>query len=296
MRFTYAEAMVDPTFYVSLAQQTERCGYDGFLVPDSVAYPLESDSTYPFTPDGNREFLEGKPFLEPFALISALGTVTSSIRFVVSVLKLPIRHPIHTAKLASSAAVLSQDRLVLGVGVSPWPDDYAFTATPWKNRGMRMDACIEIVRDLMAGGFVEHHDELYDFDPIQIRPVPAREVPILIGGHSDAALRRAARLDGWIHGGGGEPGDLERLLDRLDDFRAEAGTLDKPFEVHVISGEAYSLDGLAQLEERGVTDVCVGFRWPYEVGPDTETLQTKLDAIEKYATTVIEPFRARSAG
>src|SRR4249919_2745984 len=109
MRFTYAESMTDPRYYIPLAQAAEAAGYHAMTIADSVAYPLESDAKYPYTPDGNREFLEGKPFLEPFALISALGSVTSTIRFVISVLKLPIRHPVHTAKLASSAAILSQD-------------------------------------------------------------------------------------------------------------------------------------------------------------------------------------------
>ena len=123
MRFTYAEAMTDPTFLAPLARAAEDAGYDAFLVPDSVAYPEVSDSRYPFSPDGSREFLEDKPFLEPFALIGALAMVTERIRFTISVLKLPIRHPVHTAKLASTAAVLSGNRLTLGVGVSPWPED-----------------------------------------------------------------------------------------------------------------------------------------------------------------------------
>jgi len=100
LRFTYAEALTDPSYMAPLAQAADAAGYDAFLVPDSVAYPEVSDSIYPFTPDGSREFLEDKPLLEPFALISALAMVTERIRFTVSVLKLPVRHPLHTAKLA----------------------------------------------------------------------------------------------------------------------------------------------------------------------------------------------------
>lgn len=291
MRFSYAEAMTDPSFYVPLAQAAEAAGYDSFIVPDSIAYPEVSDSTYPFSPDGNREFLDDKPFLEPFALIAALGTVTDRIRYVISVLKLPIRHPVHTAKLASSAAVLSNDRLVLGVGVSPWPEDYELTGTPWAVRGRRMDECIAIVRGLMAGGYYEHHSDLYDIPSIKMSPSPAQQVPIMIGGHSDAALRRAARLDGWLHGGGGTPEELDRLLDRLDQIRVEEGTQNQPFEIHVISAEAYTVDGLRRLEDKGVTDVCVGFRWPYEVGPDPEPLADKLDHIARYAERVIAKVR-----
>ena len=113
----------------------KAAGYDSFLIPDSVAYPEESDSRYPFTEDGSREFLEDKPILEPFALVSALAMVTERIGFTISVLKLPIRHPVHTAKLAASAAVLSNNRLTLGVGVSPWPDDDVLGQLAYKRHG-----------------------------------------------------------------------------------------------------------------------------------------------------------------
>src|SRR4051794_24874474 len=129
--------MIDPAFYAPLARASEEAGYDNFVVPDSIAYPRESDATYPYNPDGTREFLEDKPFLEPFSLIPALGAVTERIRFTTFVVKLPIRHPVLVAKQAGSTAVLTGDRLVLGVGTSPWPEDYALTDVPWERRGER---------------------------------------------------------------------------------------------------------------------------------------------------------------
>ncbi len=290
LRFTYAEAMTDPAHLAPLAQSAEAAGYDGFLVPDSVAYPEESDSLYPFTPDGSREFLEDKPFIEPFTLISALAMVTERIRFTISVLKLPIRHPVHTAKLAASTAVLSNNRLNLGVGVSPWPEDYAITGTPWSRRGKRMDECIDIVSGLLDGGYHSHHGEIFDIESIKICPVPTERVPILVGGHGAPALRRAARLDGWIHGGGTD--DLDELIEALHVLRRESGKEGEPFEIHVMSADAFGVDGLRRLEEKGVTDVIVGFRWPYTVGPDTEPLQDKIDALERFAETTIAAYRA----
>ena len=111
MRFNFAEAGTDPSFYLPLARRARRPGYDGFIVPDSIAYPAVSDTKYPFNPDGSREFLEDKPFLDPFALIAALGAVTERLRFVTFVIKLPIRHPVLVAKQAASVAVLTGDRL-----------------------------------------------------------------------------------------------------------------------------------------------------------------------------------------
>jgi probable F420-dependent oxidoreductase len=283
--------MTDPAFYLPLARAVEEAGYDSMVVPDSICYPEEADSRYPFNPDGTREFLEDKPFLEPFSLIPAMGAVTERIRFVTFVLKLPIRNPVLVAKQATSTAVLTGNRLLLGVGTSPWREDYDVLGVPWEGRGRRMDEEVAIVRGLSAGGYFEHHGEVFDVPSIKIAPVPSEPLPILIGGHGEAALRRAARDgDGWLHGGG-NPEDLPGLLERLGELREEAGTAGKPFEVHVISMDAFSVDGVRRLEEQGVTDVIVGFRWPYEVGPDIESLTDKIDKLRWFADSVIDKTR-----
>ena len=283
--------MTDPSFYPALAQAAEEAGYDSMIVPDSICYPLHSDSVYPFNPDGSREFLEDKPFIEPFALIPALGAVTSRLRFTTFVLKLPVRDPVLTAKQATSVAVLTGGRLALGVGVSPWREDYEVLGIPWEGRGRRMDEEIAILRGLAAGGYFEYHGQVFDLPPVKIAPVPPEPIPILIGGHSDAALRRAARSgDGWMHGGG-NPADLPGLLDKLARFRHEEGTEGRPFEIHVISADAYTPDGVRRLEDQGVTDLIVGFRWPYTTGPDLEPLETKLTHLRHYAETTIPKTR-----
>ncbi len=292
MRFSYAESMTDPSSYIPLARAAEEAGYDSMVVPDSICYPRDSASVYPFNPDGTREFLEDKPFLEPFSLIPALGAVTQRLRFVTFVLKLPVRNPVLVAKQATSVAVLTGGRLSLGVGTSPWREDYDVLGVPWAGRGQRMDEEIAIIRGLAAGGYFEYHGTVFDVPPVKIAPVPARPIPLLIGGHGDAALRRAAETgDGWLHGGG-DPADLPGLLARLAEFRRRAGTADQPFEVHVISLDAYTVAGVHRLAEQGVTDVIVGFRWPYVTGPDTEPLAEKISKLRRFADDVIGKVRA----
>jgi probable F420-dependent oxidoreductase len=287
MRFTYAESMTDPSYYAPLARAAEESGYHSMVISDSICYPEHSDSVYPYNPDGTREFLEDKPFLEPFSLIPALGAVTERLKFVTFVLKLPVRNPVLTAKQATSTAVLTGGRLVLGVGTSPWREDYDVLGADWDSRGRRMDESIAILRGLSAGGFFEFHGKTYDLPSIKIAPVPSSPIPILIGGHADAALRRAARVgDGWLHGGG-DPKDLPGLLAKLAEYRRAEGTDSRPFEIQVISMDAYSVDGVRRLEDQGVTDVIVGFRWPYVVGPDPESLTTKVDNLRRYADSVI---------
>jgi probable F420-dependent oxidoreductase len=290
MRFSFAESMCDPSQYLPMAIACEQNGWDSFVVPDSVLYPRDSDSTYPYTDDGNRQFLEGKPFIEPFTLIPALGAVTERLRFTTFVVKLPIRQPVIVAKQAMSVAVLTGNRFGFGIGLSPWPDDFAATGTDWKSRGKRMDEMIEILRGLETGEYFEFHGKHYDLPAIKMCPAPTERIPLLIGGHSDAALRRAARVgNGWMHAGGGQASDLDAQLVRLTELRKEYGRESEPFEIHVISMDAYTLDGIKKLEDRGITDCIVGFRNAYE--PDTQTLQQKLDAIQGFADSVIAKSR-----
>jgi probable F420-dependent oxidoreductase len=287
VRFSYAESMTGPSFYAPLARAAEEAGYDSMLVPDSICYPRHSGSRYPFSPDGSREFLEDKPFIEPFSLIPALGAVTTRLRFVTFVLKLPVRSPVLVAKQATSVAVLTGNRLVLGVGTSPWREDYQVLGVPWEDRVRRMDEGLAIIRGLAVGGYFEYHGEIFDLPPVKIAPVPGEPIPVLIGGHGDAALRRAARVgDGWLHGGG-DPAGLPGLLARLGELRRQAGTAGRPFEVHVISADAYRPDGVRRLEEQGVTDAIVGFRWPYQTGPDREPLAANIKNLRRFADEVI---------
>ncbi len=299
MRFSFADSMIDPSFYLPLAQAVEEAGWSSMIVPDSLCYPEVSDSKYPYTPDGNREFLENKPFIDPFVLVPAMGAVTKTLRFNTFVVKLPIRHPVLVAKSVSSIAVLTNDRFGFGVGVSPWPDDFRACDAQWKGRGKRMNEMLEMIRGLTRaaegstdgpfarGDFFEFHGEYYDLESIKMCPAPRVPIPILIGGHSEAALTRAARLgDGWMHAGG-DPAEFDTMMARLQELRREYGREREPFEVHVISLDAYSVDGARRLEDRGVTDAIVGFRNAYAMEPDAETLQHKIDCVRRFADDVI---------
>jgi hypothetical protein len=184
------------------------------------------------------------------------------------------RHTV-LAKSVTSIAVLTGERLSLGVGTSPWPEDFRVTFQDWETRGKRMDEMIEIIRGLTTGDF-------YEF--------PARPIPILIGGHSDAALRRAAHHgDGWMFAGGSIE-DLAGCVERLKLFRKECGRESAPFEIHASSLHAYQLDGVRQLEDLGVTDLVIGFRNPYTRSQDKQPLVEKIELLQNYAANIISKY------
>jgi probable F420-dependent oxidoreductase len=285
MRFSFAESMCDPTHYVPLAIAAERSGYTSFSIPDSLCYPETSDSKYPYTPDGNREFLEGKPFIDPFVLAATLGAVTETLRFTTFVVKLPIRQPVLVAKQAMSVAVMTQNRFGFGIGISPWPEDFAVCDEAWAGRGKRMDEMIEIIQGIETGAFFGFEGEHFQLQRIKMAPAPTARIPILIGGHADVALRRAARVgDGWMHAGG-DADEMLRMIGRIKTLREEYGRTSKPFEIHVISMDGFSVDGIKRLEDLGVTDTIVGFRNAY--APDTMTIDQKIAALEGFANSVI---------
>ncbi len=148
------------------------------------------------------------------------------------------------------------------------------------------------MRGLAAGGYFEYHGEFYDFPPIKMEPVPAKPIPVLIGGHGDANLRRAARLgDGWM-GAGGMIDDLIPMVDRMNDLRREYGRTGE-FSIYATAAESFTADGIAQLEDLGVTHTAGGFgRFnPYGLETDPETLQEKIDNLNRYADEVIAATR-----
>ncbi|MFP6624188.1 MAG: TIGR03619 family F420-dependent LLM class oxidoreductase [Myxococcota bacterium] len=291
MRFTYTETMCDPNFLVPLAQEAEAAGFDSFAVPDSICYPQESDSKYPYNADGSREFLDGKPILDPFTLIPAMAAVTTRLRFSTFVVKLPVRGCVLVAKQAASVAVLCQNRFSFGVGVSPWPDDFRILGVPWEKRGKRMDEMIDIVRGLTTGEFFGYDGEIHQLEPVKISPVPSQPIPILVGGHSRPALRRAVtKGDGWMHAGG-DPAELSKMLAQIQELRVEHGKQNDPFEIHIISMDAFTPDGVKRLEDIGVTDVIVGFRNSYANDADSQSFDDKVGNLRAYADSVIAKIR-----
>ena len=291
MRWTVAFPMFPADHLLPMARAAEAAGFDTITVPDSVFFPEQIETDYPYSADGSRFWTGETPFVDPFVAIAAMGAVTERIRFLTNVVKLPIRDPLLVAKQLSSMAVLSDNRVGLGVGLSWIPEEFRWTHTDMKTRGKRADEMIEILRLICGGGgprFVEYHGKHYNFDRLMMAPAPDVAVPISIGGLSEPALRRAARLgDGWISVQNTEA-DITAAIKQLGEYRAEYGRSDVPFEINALCIDAFDLDGYRRLADAGVTELQT-VPW-YFYGGDPNDLQVQIDSLQRFADETISKF------
>lgn len=287
MKFQIAESMCDIGHYLPLAQAADLAGFYSFGLGDSVLYPEAAVGKYPYTETGERDFLEGAPFIDPFQLFAAMSVVTSRIKFSLGVLKLPIRNPVLVAKQVSSLAVFTEERFILGVGLSPWLEDFQACGEDWDSRGPRMDEQIQIIRGLMTGEYFAWKSDFYEIPSVKLCPVPSVCPPIIIGGHSKHAFRRAARYGDGIYLISLDEEELALRLGIIDGFRTECGRETEPFSV-TVGMPAESLDDMHRLEDLGVTNLAVGYRNAYE--PDTMPLQEKIDWVNRFGDEVIAKY------
>ncbi|WP_092530865.1 TIGR03619 family F420-dependent LLM class oxidoreductase [Amycolatopsis arida] len=286
MRFTVSVAMSPPEQFAELARTAEECGFAAVALPDSLFYSESVSAAYPYTPDGSRFWDEETPWTDPLVAAAAMGAVTNEIRFYTSVLKLGSRHPVPLARQVGSVAVLTGDRFGLGLGVGWSPEEFEWCGVPYADRGRRADEAIEVLRRILDGGMVEFHGRFFDFGRLRMSPAPRRRVPFYIGGHTEAALRRAARVgDGWASAMM-RFDDLRAAIERLRVLRAEAGRADEPFEIQAVCVDRFGVDGYRQQEEIGVTEA-ITVPWVLDgVGFDAD-LSAKRDSVKRFADEVI---------
>lgn len=183
----------------AMARLGEALGYDSTTMADHIVFPTSSDSRYPYDSTGRHPSMGDA--IEPLSLMAFLAGITDRIRLITSVLILPHRNPVLTAKMISTIDVLSRGRVTLGIGVGWLREEFAaLGAADFDARGAVSDEYVAIFRKLWGPGPVEHKGQHYSFGPIRCEPAPVQKPhpPIWVGGHSKAAIRRAARLgDGW---------------------------------------------------------------------------------------------------
>lgn len=180
----------------------EQAGFDSLWVSDHVVLPDRVRSAYPFAADGVARWPTDVPYLEALLVLTAAATVTSRVRLGTAVLVLPQRQPVLLAKqVASLDALAGGGRVVLGVGTGWLREEFAALGVPFEQRGRLTSAAIEVLRACWTGR-PDARDEERDLPlpgGLVVLPAPDPAVPVLVGGHSAAALRRAGTLgDGWL--------------------------------------------------------------------------------------------------
>jgi probable F420-dependent oxidoreductase len=288
VKFAVSFAFSDPTQLCDLARAADDAGWDGVVVSDHVVHPEKITTPYPYTKDGLPRWQAPAPWPDPWVAVGAMSAVTKRVRFLTGIYVLPMRNPFNVAKVVGTAAVLSGDRVTLGVGVGWMREEFQLLEQPFEQRGPRTDEMIEVMRKLWAGGMVEHHGRFYDFPRLQMSPAPKAQIPILIGGISDAALKRAGRLgDGWIsdiH----TAEELRAIIAKIRQHRHEAGR-EGTGEIVAACSDAYGVDGYRRLEDLGVTTLQT-MPWLF-YGGQTEALDRKLEGLRRFSDDVISKLR-----
>jgi len=287
--------MVDPAEFVGLARTADETGWDSIQVADAPFFPEITSAPYPYTPDGKRFWPLDTPILDPWVAITAMAMVTKRMRFLPSVLRLAVRQPLLEAKALCSVAAVSNDRVALGVGLAWMPEEFKWLGQDKKTRGARQNEAIQIIRLLLGGGMVEFHGKYYDFDRLQMAPVPKKRIPIYVGGSTKPALKRAAQYgDGWI-GIVHTKNEIKGTVTELNALRREFGRDKEPFDIMLHCPDAETVDDMRRLEEMGVTDLQVApWNLPAmqkELGVSAMRVQPPLaikqEALKRYAGEII---------
>ena len=285
-QFTVAVAMNPLDQVVELARTAEECGFASVALPDSLFYSETVSADYPYTPDGSRMWNADTPWGDPLIMAAAMGAATSTIRFYTQVLKLGSRNPLLLARQLLTVAHLTQNRFGFGVGIGWSPEEFRWCGVPYERRGKRVDEMIEVIQLVLGGGMVEHHGEFYDFEKLQMSPAPSASIPFYVGGHTEVALKRAARVGAGWTSAMIKYDDLVEVIGRLRVLRAEYGKADEPYEIQAVCIDKFGVDGYRELFDAGVTDI-ITMPWMfYGVGFDGD-LAAKQDGMRRFADDVI---------
>lgn len=265
-------AVVQPDNLVSFAQQAEQSGCDSLWVPEHLIWPAELTSQYPYRSDGGPPVPSDVLLYDPWVLLGAVATATTRIKLGTCVYVLPLRDPLVTARAVATLDVMSGGRAVLGAGLGWMREEFEAVGIDFRSRGERCDEIVPVLRSLWSEELTSASGKHINFPPLYMNPKPPQGsgLPIVFGGESNAALRRAARLgDGWL----GTWHDVEStraVTARLEDLLVEHGRAGDQFEVTVmISPRIMSAGLIEQLWEAGADRICIGSpRAPLHMWPD----------------------------
>ena len=293
VRFHQAVAFLPTSQILPLAKACDGLGYGGMYVSDHLFNPRQRTSRYTYSKaeDGAPGWEDHTAWPDPMAVIAACAGATENLLFTTGIYIAPLRDLMTVAKSVGTTAVLSDNRLRLGIGVGWSKEEFDLTGQDFATRGKRLDEMIVALRALWSGGWVEFHGDFYDVPECQMEPAPSEPVPFICGGHSPVALRRTAELcDGWIAAGAYSEEEAWIHLAELHDALDKAGRDKDSFTVYLSLNERPSVDLYRRFADAGVTDfVCAP--WMFVTvppgTPEDEALAARMGPVHWFAEEIV---------
>ena len=282
LRYCNTARYVDPKQAVALAQAAEAAGFESIWTVEHTIVPAGYASAYPY--DASGKMAGGRndiPLPDPLIWIAYVAAATSRIKLATGILILPQHNPVLAAKQIATLDHLSGGRILLGIGVGWLAEEFAALGVPFDERGARTDEYIQAMRELWAADKPTFNGRFVSFKEVYCRPQPVnKSVPIIVGGHSEAAARRAGRLGDGFFPARGAPADLIAIARKA----AEAAGRDAA-KLEISASMPNDLVELDALRKLGVSRVLVpaagGAGLPARIrGP--EDLANWAEVIDRY--------------
>ncbi len=244
---------------LELARFAEAAGFESLWSIEHVVIPAGYQSAYPYSDDGRFGWPEDLDYPDPVMWLATIAGATETIKLGTAVMILPQRNPVVLAKELSTMDMMSGGRLLFGVGVGWLEEEFDSIGVPFSERGPRTDEAIEVLRTLWSEDEASFEGTFHSFDRALMFPKPAQmiggspSIPILVGGHSPVAARRAGRLGDGFFPARATPDDLGALLDTVYKTATEHGR--SPDDIEITAGSVTDVDTAHRFEQLGADRV-----------------------------------------
>lgn len=287
MRFWQCITYSHPRELTALARTAEETGFDGVTIAEHLFYPQQLQSEHPYSASA---FESTALWSEVWTSIAAMAAVTERILFTTAVSVLPMFNPYQYAKTLATLAHISNDRVVVGAGAGWMKEEFDALDVDFRTRGKRYDEMVALLRELWADGPTTFKGEFFQCEDVLMLPPPVKPPRIWIGGKSEIALRRAARLgDGWVGTGETLPESFV-LVERLQELRKEYGRDHLPFDIMTIQPVGtYSDTEYARMQQLGFTDIA-NWTFPFVMPDKDASLEQKQDYLRATAASLHSRF------
>jgi probable F420-dependent oxidoreductase len=279
MKFGLVFFPVRVNFLLPLAKRADELGYESTWIAEHLVFPSHVASAPPYEAGAP---LPSTPLFDPLITLAYVAAQTQRIQLGTSIYILPLRHPIVAAKLVATLDALSNGRVLLGIGAGWLKEEFDCVEAPWEHRGARMEEAIHVMRLLWSEDRVAHEGRFFKFEEIGFEPKPVRRpLPILIGGESQVALKRAARNgNGWF----GLRHTPESAAERVRELRAmKPGSA--PFEITIQPATVPTRDDVRRFEDAGVDRLAIEAR---ALSGGVKTVEGAIAGIDRFAETIVD--------